>query len=223
MASRKTTPLAPRRAASRVATRLERATEAAIAIFRREKTPFALIGGIALGLRSAPRATQDVDFAVALDDGAAEQLIHAFQRTGFEITAVLENTRNQSLATVRVNEPATKTLIDLLISFCGIEKEIVRSATQERWHTLSLPVARSGHLVAMKLLANRKQDQADIEALLLDISSAERRRALTAVRHIMHAGLGDKRDLVHELEALFSVPRGATPPGFAVRLPPKRP
>ncbi|MBS1152456.1 MAG: hypothetical protein H6Q89_4154, partial [Myxococcaceae bacterium] len=158
-----------------MASRLERATRASIEILRAEEAPFALIGGIALGLRSAPRATLDVDLAVAVSDAAADRLVHAFQRAGFRIDAVLVNTRDRSLATVRVCEPSTKILIDLLISFCGIEREIVRSASIESWRDLKLPVVSRGHLIAMKLLANRRQDQADLDNLLQALPAKDRR------------------------------------------------
>ena len=160
MVTRKATPSRAKPAARRLASRLERATKAAVEILREEKAPFALVGGVALGIRSAPRATQDVDLAVAVDDAAAERLLRAFQNYGFQIDAVLVNKRDRSLATVRVHDPTTKVLVDLLISFCGIEKEIVRAATTERWGDLALPVVTRGHLIAMKLLANRKQAQA---------------------------------------------------------------
>ncbi len=222
MASRKAAPKHARAAANRVASRLERATAAAIAIFRQEETPFALIGGIALGLRATPRATVDVDFAIALDDLRAEHLIHVFQESGFRVGAVLVTRHDERLATVRLRHESSKTIIDLLISFCGIEREIVRSATVEKWRTLALPVVTVGHLVAMKLLANRLQDQADLESLLLDIGAGERRRAVNATRRIQRLGLGDARDLVRELEALLARPRGGTSTGFEVQEVSKR-
>lgn len=217
MASRKTPSRRPGSSTGRLASRLERATRASIEILEEEEAPFALIGGIALGLRSTPRATQDVDLAVAVDDAAAERLIHAFQSGGFSIDAVLVNKRDQTLATVRVHHPGTKILVDLLISFCGIEREVVRSATTERWGDLELPVVSRGHLIAMKLLANRKQDQADLENLLRDLPAKDKRQALVAVAQIARVGLGSGRNLVRELRSLLSTPRPVLPKGLERR------
>lgn len=214
MAPRKTAPPKPRAATDRLATRLERAARASIEILREQEAPFALIGGIALGLRVAPRATQDVDFAVAIDDAAAERLVHAFQASGFQIDAVLVNKRDRSLATVRVHDPSTRVLVDLLISFCGIEREIIDGATIERWRDLSLPVVSRGHLVAMKVLANRKQDQADLDKLLRALPAADKRQALVAVGQIMAARRGDGRDLKKELKSLLVELRPELPSGF---------
>ena len=222
MAPRKTAPSKRRPPTDRLATRLERAARTAIGIFRGQDAPFALIGGIALGLRAAPRATQDVDFAVAIDDAAAERLVHAFQSAGFQIDAVLVNKRDRSLATVRVHDPNTKVLVDLLISFCGIEREIVESASIERWRDLTLPVVTRGHLVAMKLLANRKKDQADLESLLGGLPAADKRQALVAVGLIMADHRGDGRDLQRELKELLLEARPSVPSGFQPRGPSKQ-
>lgn len=211
MAARKTAskPAAGRK--NQLASRLEKAAGAAVEIFRQQQAPFALIGGLALGLRTAPRATQDIDFAVAVTDDQAEKVVHALQAVGFRVAAVLVNKRDQSLATVRVEDGQSGILVDLLISFCGIEHEIVADATTERWASLVLPVASSSHLVAMKLLANRKQDQADLESLLRTISARERATAVRAVTKMMSAGLGEGRDLVAELKALFGASKPSSP------------
>ena len=217
MAPRKAAPKHARASANRVASRLERATAAAITLFHQEETPFALIGGIAIGLRAAPRATVDVDFAIALDHAGAEHLIHVFGQSGFRVAAVLVTKRDERLATVRMRHEHSKTIIDLLISFCGIEREIVRAATAERWRKLTLPVVTLGHLVAMKLLANRLQDQADLESLLREITPVERRWALNAIGRIQRLGLGDGRDLVGELKSLLAPPRRGPDTRFEVQ------
>jgi hypothetical protein len=63
------------------------AIEAATSAFRTANVPYALIGGVAVGIRSGvPRATLDVDFAVAtaVDRDAVTGALasHGFRRTG---------------------------------------------------------------------------------------------------------------------------------------------
>ena len=56
---------------------------AATLVFHAQKTSFALIGGVAVGIHSGvPRATQDVDFAVSTHSDFAA-LIGAFEAAGF--------------------------------------------------------------------------------------------------------------------------------------------
>jgi hypothetical protein len=62
--------------------------EAALCQISRELTeariPFALVGGLALSVRTEPRFTRDADLAVALaSDAAAEALIHNLRTHGY--------------------------------------------------------------------------------------------------------------------------------------------
>jgi Nucleotidyl transferase AbiEii toxin, Type IV TA system len=70
------------------------AVVAAASIFREEGAPFALIGGVAVGIRSGvPRATLDVDFAVATSTDR-ERLAAAFVRNGFRLTGRFAHSTN---------------------------------------------------------------------------------------------------------------------------------
>ena len=118
-----------------------------------------LVGGLAVSIRAEPRFTRDADIVISVeDDAAAERLIYHLQGCGYRILAVLERTLNGRLSTVRLTPPegrGGRNVIDLLFASCGIEKEISEDAEEiEIFSGLSLPVARSGHLLAMKLLAH---------------------------------------------------------------------
>jgi hypothetical protein len=57
-----------------------------------------LVGGIAVSFRSRERFTKDVDFAVSVtSDAEAEALAGAFQRAGYRLAQVFENTAQVSL------------------------------------------------------------------------------------------------------------------------------
>jgi hypothetical protein len=69
--------------------------EAGLCQISRELTqariPFALVGGLAVSVRTEPRFTRDADLAVALaSDAAAEALIHNLRTHGYGIEAVVE-------------------------------------------------------------------------------------------------------------------------------------
>lgn len=65
----------------------------------------------------------------------------------------------------------------------------------------TLPVAKLGHLVALKILANRTQDQPDIERLIAAAGLSEIERARRALDLIAERGFArdDGRDLQAEL------------------------
>jgi hypothetical protein len=146
------------------------------------------VGGWAVSARAEPRFTRDVDVAVVVrDDADAEDLASRLKARGYEITALVEQDQAGRLATLRLiapGEPAEGIVVDLLFASSGIEDEIVRAATPIGLAPdLEMLVARTGHLVALKVLSRddrrRPQDVADIRALITE-RGFQRGRDLTA-------------------------------------------
>jgi predicted nucleotidyltransferase len=97
-------------------------------------------------------------------------------------------------------------VVDLLFASSGIEPEIVAAAESiETVRGFTVPVARLGHLIALKVLArddrSRPQDRVDLAALVSradDAALAEARESLSLVaRRGYHRG----RDLAAALAA----------------------
>lgn len=52
---------------------------------------WALVGGLAVGARTEPRFTRDVDLAIAVDDDRqAEQVVKTMLELGYQLSALLE-------------------------------------------------------------------------------------------------------------------------------------
>jgi len=171
---------------------------------------FALVGGLAVSARTEPRFTRDADFAVALPgDAEAEALIHNLRGQGYLVHAVVEQDAGGRLATVRLSESpqAEAPMVDLLFASSGIELEVVAEVI-ELLPGLPIAVARTGHLMALKLLArddlSRPQDQADLRALLRVAGLDELARAREAVTLITARGYHRDRDLVSALDRMLS-------------------
>ena len=65
--------------------------------------PFALVGGLAVSVRTEPRFTRDADLVVALaTDAEAEALIHSLRAHDYGIEALVEQEAVGRLATVRL-------------------------------------------------------------------------------------------------------------------------
>jgi predicted nucleotidyltransferase len=171
---------------------------------------WALIGGFAVSARTEPRFTRDVDIAVAVDDDeAAESLVRALMVGGYRLLASVEQDAAGRLATVRLGCPvpgAGEVVVDLLFASAGIEPEIAEGAEAiEVVPGLRLPVARVGHLIALKLLARdddlRPQDRADLHALGTVATTTDVKDARTAIELIMRRGFDRGRDLLMALDA----------------------
>lgn len=163
------------------------------------------MGGLAVGARTEPRFTRDLDVVVAVaNDEAAEHLVLSMRRKGYQISAVLEQARTGRLATVRLLPHGDGRLADLLFASSGIEEEIVKEAELlEISPQVTAPVASVGHLIAMKVLSRddirRPQDRLDLAALLGVATEDELDLARHAAQTIVDRGCARGRPLVEEL------------------------
>jgi predicted nucleotidyltransferase len=99
-------------------------------------------------------------------------------------------------------------VVDLLFASSGIEPEIVEAAeTIEISPGLKLPVATTGHLIALKLLArdddSRPQDLADLRALLAVATADDMADAGAAIQLITQRGFNRGRNLTAMLNSLI--------------------
>jgi Nucleotidyl transferase AbiEii toxin, Type IV TA system len=171
---------------------------------------WALIGGFAVSARSEPRFTRDIDVCVLVaDDVGAERVVAALVTHGYRVHTLVEQDAVGRLATVRMSGPrgdSAGVVIDLLFASSGIEAEIVAAAENvEILPGLTAPIARAGHLVALKLLARddetRPQDAADLIALRPVLSARDRVDVHEAVRLVVERGYHRGRDLAGLLAA----------------------
>ncbi len=166
---------------------------------------FALVGGLAVAARSEPRFTRDVDLAIATaDDREAERIVHAMTSRGYRVQTVIAHRRFDRLATARlVATAAPAVFVDLLFASSGIEGLISAGAEVISYgRTVRLPVARVGHLIALKVLAEsdeRLQDRLDLAALAKVATSEDWALAEVSVRAIRAVGYHRGRALLTRL------------------------
>ena len=163
-----------------------------------------------MSVRSEPRLTRDADLAVRVsDDRDAETLVLALQGRGWRVVTAIEQDAARRLATVRLapaGEGALGTVVDLLFASSGIESEIVAAADLiEAVPGLTAPVARLGHLIALKVLARddrtRPQDRVDLAALLTRADAAALAEARESLTLVTRRGFQRGRDLLAALDA----------------------
>jgi hypothetical protein len=175
---------------------------------RRLKRPFALVGGLAVSIRSEVRFTRDIDIAVGVSsDADAERLAADLAAGGYEIATIVEHEERKCLAIVRLRTRA-RLHVDLLVASSGIEPEIAEAATAvDLGEAGELPVAVAEDLLATKILSmseRRPQDQIDAANLLtmnpeLDLDATRAR-----LRLIEERGFNRGRDLESRLSNLLA-------------------
>ena len=177
-----------------------------------ESRDWALIGGLAVSARAEPRFTRDLDLAVAVpSDAHAETLIREFLAAGYGVLATVEQDAVSRLATARLEppgEPSGGVVVDLLFASSGIEPELVRAADLiELFQGTFVPVATTGHLMALKVLSrddrNRPQDIADLRALLNVATADDIALTRAALALVAERGFARQRDVVNEFGRLL--------------------
>ncbi len=171
---------------------------------RQLRVRWALLGGLAVSIRSEPRTTKDIDLAIAVaDDREAERIIGDFMARGYRMLhEPLERTDMDRMSTVRLVASARsgRVIVDLLFASSGIEPEIVAAAElREAVPGVELPVITTAHLLAVKILAGRDKDRADIQSLLRYASQEDLLEAREALDLISRRGFDQGRNLQVEL------------------------
>ena len=173
---------------------------------------FALVGGLAVSIRSEVRFTRDVDIAVvASSDAEVEALILELRGDGYTPVAIVEHESAKRIATVRL---ASKrgVVVDLLVASSGVEAEIVDRSTTVSFALVGLvPVAAPEELLAMKILSMtdaRLQDRIDAVNLLA-VPGLDLERVRSLLRLIRERGYARMQDLDAKLAAILAQSEGA--------------
>lgn len=193
-------------------TRLEEALADAAKILERLSIPFVLVGGLAVSVRAEPRFTRDADLALSVtNDEEAEEVVHEFLGHGYRLLALVEQEATDRLATARLLPPGGSEegiVVDLLFASSGIEPEVVAAGEPlEIFPDLTVPVARTGHLMALKVLAqagDRPQDFVDFATLSAGADEKERTLCRDSLDLIQQRGFSRDKDLTKKLRGLVA-------------------
>ena len=170
---------------------------------------WALIGGWAVTVRARPRTTEDFDVVIAVaGDREAEKVAFALLNRGYLYPPehALEQKEVGRLATVRLLAPGEKehdVVVDLLFASSGIEQEVVAAAEPMEIQELVVPVARTGHLVALKVLAGREKDVEDTRWLWEVADLGEKQLARDSLALIAARRFNRGKDLFAELARML--------------------
>lgn len=134
-------------------------------VFAQRKVRHALIGGLAVGLRSRPRATKDADFIMHVPAIAFPGLLEELVGAGFEID-VMDVVRRWPVDRFTVFS-CGGVRIDWMQPVIPLYAHVLDNAEPKPWLDSSIRVATAEGLILTKMLSFRPQDQADIETLLI--------------------------------------------------------
>jgi hypothetical protein len=185
---------------------VDSALRAAVTDLDAVKAQWALVGGMAVAAHGIPRFTRDIDFAVAVaGDSEAENVVFRLRAYGYMPKTDIEQEYVERMSGVRLVRKGSPVLVDLLFASSGIEAEVVANAARVQvLPRLKAPVAATAHLIALKVLAGRAQDVADLGYLIPPASLPDLDAAREAVRLITARGFNRERDIIAELEQFIA-------------------
>lgn len=134
------------------------------AVFRQANVLYALIGGVAVSIRSNPRSTRDLDFILSVPQMRLPSLLQSLRDHGFEFDdmQVIREWTQEGMTVLSYRGIRVDWLKPVLAAY----QHILERATDEGWKDQFIRVATTEGLILLKLLAFRPQDQADIVNLI---------------------------------------------------------
>lgn len=125
---------------------------------------YALVGGLAVGVWGAPRATKDIDLLIRPEDAASAK--EAIRQVGYQLDALpmqfSDGMQMQRVSKVGAGQLMT---VDFILVNTNLEPAW-QSRMRRDTDVFSLSVISRDALIAMKLAAGRPQDQADVLKLM---------------------------------------------------------
>jgi hypothetical protein len=135
-----------------------------VAAFDRHGIRYALIGGLAISLRSRPRSTRDIDFLLTVPQMTLPRLLQDLTEHGFTLDEM-------SVITAFVRHHITAfeykgVRVDWLKPVVPMYQHVLDTAAADDGFGRPVRVASSEGLILLKLMAGRPQDLVDIDSLL---------------------------------------------------------
>jgi hypothetical protein len=126
----------------------------------RSSIDYALVGGLAVGVWGAPRATKDIDLLIRPAD--LDRAKESLRQVGYSLEALpmqfSDGMRMQRISKVGAGELMT---VDFILVDANLEPAW-QSRSRRDTDVVSITVISRDALIAMKLSAGRPQDQADV-------------------------------------------------------------
>jgi Nucleotidyl transferase of unknown function (DUF2204) len=145
-------------------------------LFNEAGLPYCLIGGLAVGMLAKPRATEDIDLLVFIDEKNEEIIRNLFGKN-FEIIQDqgLTNFKEARIWRIVIKDAYSSengfVIIDMILADNRIYREAVTDVVKIKIDETIISVVTPENLIRIKSISNRPVDLLDIEAIKESLST----------------------------------------------------
>lgn len=125
----------------------------------------AIVGGLAVGMVTDPRSTDDVDAVVWEGESRIEELISSAEEFGFDPRPGYSVPLGHRTRMLLLRHRATGIDVDVSLGALPFERDLIEKASSIDVGG-QIRIARPEHLLVMKAIAGRDIDRIDVERLL---------------------------------------------------------
>ena len=130
--------------------------------------PYMVVGGIAVGIWVAPRATVDLDFVIGLDEDRLPLFIETAQKAGLVLfdPKPMQFKKMKLLRMFLQGKEAQLLMLDFILTDDDYKRESIKRAIALPLEGQEIKVASPEDVILLKLLSGRGQDRVDIENII---------------------------------------------------------
>lgn len=156
----------------------EQAVRKVIGFLEKEKIPYFILGGLAVGVMGEPRFTRDIDLDIFLGDDEVGVLLKRLKAASFEFDAKEAMVTASQFGTFRIFYQSVQ--IDMIIASTDLEKEALGRKKRILFFKQKASFPSAEDLILLKLIPGRPKDLLDAESIVsrhknkLDVSYLEK-------------------------------------------------
>ena len=128
-----------------------------------------VIGGIAVGIWAAPRATVDLDFIIGITEDRLSSFIQAASAAGLVVfdPKPMEFKRVKMLRMFLKGTDERLLMLDFILADDEYKQTSLKRTVLIPWEGEDIQVASPEDIILFKLLSGRGQDKVDVENIIL--------------------------------------------------------
>jgi hypothetical protein len=143
-----------------------------VGAFERLNIPYALIGGLAVGVHGIPRPTHDLDFTIAVDRARLPEFLQAVIELGYDVpqeftTGWVDQVAGMPLVKARLWVEGKAIDVDVFLAESRFQKSLIQRRILTEVEGITVWIASAEDLILLKLIAGRPRDLGDIQDILL--------------------------------------------------------